>query len=170
MLIGSPASAAEKLVVTYGPLNAGVGIDDLETLVNTGEASGSLKFYLGLAGLDPAMLRQVLAMELGASSDFMDGMLNSQSGDQLLAQMSEVVHLPPDRPAIQVLKSNEQSYQEPSDADNRAALRTALIEAAADRKVTVLEVLQHYPSEQVYVDAAKLIRFANQFQQTSPSP
>lgn len=165
LFFGTPAAAAEKLVVTYGPLKAGLAIHELETLVDTGETSGSLRFYLGLAGLDPAMLRDVLTMELGASSDFMDGLLNSQSGDQLLAEMSEVIHLPPNRPAIQVLKSTEQSAQEPSETDHQAALKTALMAAAADRKVTVLEVLQQYPTEQVYVDADKLIRFANQLQQ-----
>lgn len=167
ILFGSPAVAAEKLFVTYGPFKAGFAIEDLETLVNTGEASGSLRFYLGLAGLDPAMLRDVLAMELGASADFMDGLLNSESGSQLLTQMSEVIHLPPDRPAIQMLKAPEQSDQEPSEADHQTALKTALVAAAADRNVTVLEVLQQYPTEQVYVDADKLIRFANQFQQAS---
>jgi hypothetical protein len=158
------ACAAEKLVVTYGPLNAAVSIKDLETLVNTGDVPGSLRFYLNLAGLDPAMLRNLLSMELGASRDFMTGMLASDSGEQLLAQMSQVVHLPPNRPEIQVLKSAEQNYTQPSEAENIAALRTALTKAADDRRVTVLEVLQAYPTEKVYLNAVRLIRFANSLQ------
>lgn len=155
------ACAAEKLVVAYGPLNAAVSIKDLETLVNTGDVPGSLRFYLNLAGLDPAMLRNLLSMELGASRDFMTGMLTSDSGEQLLAQMSQVVHLPPNRPDIQVLKSAEQDYRQPSEAENIEALRTALTKAADDRQVTVLEVLQSYPTEKVYLNAVKLIQFAN---------
>lgn len=169
------AVAADKLVVTYGPLNATLAMADLETLVNTGEAPGSLRFYLNLAGLDPNVLRQVLTMELGASSNFMTEMLDSTSGQQLLTQISEVVHLPPNRPEIQVLKSSEQRYSDPSETENIAALKTALVEASGDRNVTVLEVLQHYPSEKVYVDAVKLIQFANSLQspqssQSSQSP
>lgn len=156
-----PVQAAERLVITYGPLSAGVSVQDLETLVNTDEVPGSLRFYLGLANLDPNLLRSVLGMEIGASSDFMTGMLGSESGQQLLTQMSEVIHLPPNRPNIQVLKTAESRSAQPSEADNVEALRTALIKAASDRRVTVLEVLQHYPTQKVYVDAVKLIRFAN---------
>lgn len=159
-----PADAAEKLVITYGPLNAAVAIEDLETLVTTEEVPDSLQFYLNLAGLDPATLRSLLSMELGASRDFMTGMLTSDSGEQLLAQMSQVVHLPPNRPEIQVLKSAEQNYTQPSEAENIAALRTALTKAADDRRVTVLEVLQAYPTEKVYLNAVRLIRFANSLQ------
>lgn len=161
LMLATPAYAAEKMVITYGPLRATLAVEDLATLVETGEASNSLKFYLNLAGLDPQVLRSLLAMELGASRDFMTGMLNSESGEHLLTQISEVVHLPPDRPAIQMLKSDSQGYREPLETENIEALRTALTEAAADRQVTVLDVLQHYPTEKVYVDAVKLIRFAN---------
>jgi hypothetical protein len=123
-----------------------------------------------LANLDPELLKQVLAMELGASSQFMTGMLTSESGERLLQSISQVIHLPPERPAIQVLKSAEvqssgqssaQSAASSEAADaNIAALRTALVAAAADRQVTILEVLQHYPTQKVYVDAAKLLKFA----------
>nr|RNJ70075.1 MAG: alpha/beta hydrolase [Leptolyngbya sp. IPPAS B-1204] len=161
LLMPSQVMAAERLVITYGPLRAGVSVQDLETLVTTDEVPGSLRFYLGLAGLDPNLLRSVLSMKLGASSDFMTGMLDSDSGQQLLTQMSEVIHLPPARSEIQILKTAAPNREQPSEPDNVEALRTALIKAADDRQVTVLEVLQHYPSERVYVDAVKLIRFAN---------
>jgi Alpha/beta hydrolase of unknown function (DUF1400) len=156
--------AAEKLVITYGPFNAALAIQDLETLVNTEEVPGSLRFYLGLADLDPDLLRNLLAMELGASSEFMSGMLESESGQQLLSQVSDVIHLPPNQPQIHVLKSAEPPSAQPSQTENIEALHTALLNAAADRRVTVLEVLQHYPAEKVYLDAAKLIRFANQLE------
>ncbi|MCU0524502.1 MAG: alpha/beta hydrolase [Elainella sp. Prado103] len=171
--------ASETLVVTYGLLQASLPIADLETLAETGETSSSLQFYLSLSGLDPLVLRNLLTMELGASSTFMDGLLNSESGNQLLSQMSEVIHLPPDRPTIQVLKSesptpsptidhqdtnqdaNQDTNQDANQNANQDALRIALIQAASDRQVTLLEVLQQYPTSKVYLDAAKLIRFMN---------
>lgn len=170
-ILSTPAvNAAEKLVISYGPLNASVAIKDLETLVHTEEVPGSLRFYLGIANLDPDVLRSLLSMELGASSEFMTGMLESESGNQLLSQMSDVIHLPPNRPEIHVLKSTDQTYSEPTEADHIEALRTALLKAADDRRVTVLEVLQHYPTEKVYVDAVKLIRFANSLEPEAVEP
>jgi len=156
-----PAQAAEQLVITYGPLSAGVAVKDLQTLVETNQAPGTLKFYLNLASLDPNLLRDVLTMELGASSHFMTGMLDSNSGEQLLSKISQVVHLPPASQPMEALKTADLPLDDPSDAENMAALKTALVEAAADRRVTLLEVLQHYPTEKVYVDAVKLLEFAN---------
>lgn len=167
----APASqAAEKLVVTYGPFSAGFQIEDLETLVNTNEVPGSLRFYLNLASLDPNLLRNVLSMQIGASSNFVQGMLESESGEQLLAQMSEVIHLPPDRPAIQMLKSTGRSYSNPNETDNIAALKEALIRSADDRQVIVLEVLQNYPTERVYLNASKLISFMNSIEAEAAEP
>ena len=156
-----PVQAAEQLVITYGPLSAGVAVKDLQTLVETNQAPGTLKFYLNLASLDPNLLRDVLTMELGASSHFMTGMLDSSSGERLLSEISQVVHLPPASQPMEALKTADLPLDDPSDAENMAALKTALVEAAADRRVTLLEVLQHYPTEQVYVDAVKLLEFAN---------
>jgi hypothetical protein len=157
----TPARAADQLVVTYGPLNADVSVADLEKLVNTSEVPGSLRFYLGLANIDPATLRNLLTMELDANSSFMNDMLSSESGNHLLSQLSQVVHLPPNRPDIQVLKSANQDYTEPSEAENIEALKTALIKSADDRHVTILEVIQHYPAQKVYVDAVRLMHFAD---------
>lgn len=169
LALAPAAHAAEKLVITYGPFNASLAVKDLETLVNTETVPGSLQFYLGLADLDPQMLRSLLSMELGASSEFMSDMLASESGSQLLSQMSQVIHLPPNRPQIQVLKSSDQRTTEPTEAENIEALRTALLDTTDDRRVTVLEVLQHYPTEKVYLDAVKLIRFANRLESEASS-
>lgn len=158
----APASlAAEKLVVTYGPFSATLQVKDLETLVYTDQVPSALRFYLNLASLDPNLLRNVLSMQLGASTNFMQGMLESESGEQLLAQMSEVIHLPPARPDIQMLKSANRSYSNPTETDNIAALREALMRSADDRQVIVLEVLQNYPTERVHLNAGKLIQFMN---------
>ncbi len=157
----APAQAAEQLVITYGPLSAGVAVADLQTLVETSQAPGALKFYLGLANLDPSLLRDVLMMNLAANQTFMAGMLDSDSGAELLSQISQVMHLPPASPSIAVLKTADPAERDPSEAENMAALKTALVKAAEDRQITLLEVLQHYPTEKVYLDAVKLLRFTS---------
>ncbi|MFM7428062.1 MAG: alpha/beta hydrolase [Elainella sp.] len=165
------ANAADILVISYGPLNATLAISDLETLAQTGEVSDSLQFYLNLAGLEPTMLRDLLKLELSANSKFIEDLLASNSGNQLLAELSEVIHLPPNRPDIQVLKSADpQQYREPSASENQTALKQSLIKAADDRQITILEVLQNYPTERVYLDAAKLIELANSLQPESEQP
>ncbi len=164
------ATAAETLVISYGPLNATLDIADLEALAQTGAVSGNLKFYLNLAGLDPALLRGLLQLELSANSRFMEDLLASNSGNHLLTELSEVIHLPPNRPEIQVLKSADQQYRAPSETENQTALKQSLLKAADDRQLTILEVLQQYPTEQVYLDAAKLIELANSLQPESEQP
>lgn len=159
-LIPMPAQAAERLVITYGPLSAGLSIQDLQTLVDTNQAPTGLKFYLNLASIDPNLLRDVLMMNLAANQSFMNGMLDSESGSRLLSEISQVVHLPPAAPAIAALKTADSS-DEPSETENMAALKVALVKAAEDQQVTLLEVLQQYPTEKVYVDAVKLLRFTN---------
>ncbi|MBW4464819.1 MAG: alpha/beta hydrolase [Pegethrix bostrychoides GSE-TBD4-15B] len=161
LLMQMPAQAAERLVITYGPLSAGVSIQDLQTLVDTHQAPGGLKFYLNLASIDPNLLRDVLMMNLAANQSFMNGMLDSGSGSRLLSEISQVVHLPPASPTIAALKTADSPDDDPSETENMAALKTALVKAAEDRQVTLLEVLQQYPTEKVYVDAVKLLQFTN---------
>lgn len=169
-VLATPAAqAADTLVISYGPLNATVGIADLEALVETGETSADLQFYLNLAGIDPNLIRDVLQMELGANTDFMEDLLSSDSGSQLLAELSEIIHLPPNRPDVQVLKSADQRYRDPSDSENQAALKLALMKAVDDRQLTILEVLKYYPTQRVYLDAAKLIELADSLQ-AEPEP
>lgn len=136
--------AAEQLVVTYGALQANFAVSDLEILANTGETSGSIEFYLGLAGLTSEQFRSMLTTPFDVSHNFLDDMLNTEGGEYFLSEVTQVIHTPSGQANIQ-------------------ALRSSLVLAAHDdQQVTLLELLQKYPTQQVYVNGANLMQLAQE--------
>lgn len=138
-----PGVAADELVVTYGAFQAVVPIADLETLATTGEASNALQFYLGLANLTPEDLRSLLTTEMHVSHHLLDDMLNSQGGEYMLSEMTQVVHTPSQQASIQALRS------------------TLVLSATDDQQISLLELFQNYPTQQMYVDGINLIQLAH---------
>ncbi|WAL58098.1 alpha/beta hydrolase [Thermocoleostomius sinensis] len=145
MMVGSsiaPATAAEELVVTYGAFQASFTLRDLERLANTGDVSNSIGFYLELAGVAPEDLRAALTTEVKVSHHLLDNLLNTEGGEYVLSEITQVVHTPSRQANIQ-------------------ALRSAFIMAAKeDQQVSLLELLQHYPTRQVFVNGGNLIQLA----------
>jgi hypothetical protein len=139
----SSAGAAEQLVLTYGAYQASFAVSDLEILAKTGEASNALKFYLGLAGLTPDELQAILTAEFDMSHHVLDKILNTQGGEYLLSEVTQVIHTPSQQANIQALRSS------------------LVLSAHDDQKVSLLELLQKYPTQQVYVNGANLIQLAN---------
>jgi len=142
--VANPSLAAEEVVLTYGPLAASFPLEDLQTLARSGQPSQSLAFYLGIAGVDPAMAQQTLNMAVPLSQTFLDDLLNAPTGDRLLTRLTDVVHTP----------SREGSVP---------ALRSAIVQAAgADQQITLLELMEHYPTQQMYINAANLMTLMNE--------
>ncbi|PSB06548.1 hypothetical protein C7B61_13260 [filamentous cyanobacterium CCP1] len=139
-----PVLAAEELILTYGMFQASIALTDLETLAQTGEASNGLKFYLGLANLEPSVLRTILTTEFTVDHNLLDDVFNSEGGEYLLSEITQVVHTPSQQANIQ-------------------ALRSAIVLAAeGDRQITLLEVLQNYPTQQVFISATNLLQLARE--------
>lgn len=131
------------MVVTYGALQVSFEVSDLEKLANTGEVPHSLQFYLDLANLTPDDLRSILAMEVPVSQSMLDRMLNTEGGEYILSELTQVVHTP-------------------SQGADIPALRSAVVMAASDdQKISVLELLQKYPTQQVYINGGNLIQLAS---------
>lgn len=137
-----PSLAADELVVTYGAFQAVVPIADLETLAATGEASNALQFYLGFANLTPEDLRNLLITEMSVNHNLLDDMFNSEGGEYMLSEITQVVHTPSQQASVQALRS------------------TLVLSATDDQKISLLELLQNYPTQQVYVDGINLIQLA----------
>lgn len=143
LVSASPAGAAEQLIVTYGAFQASFTVSDLEILANTGETPNSVDFYLELAGLTSEQFRSILTAEFDVSHSVLDDMLNTEGGEYLLSEVTQVIHTPSQQANIQ-------------------ALRSSLVLAASDdQKVSLLELLQTYPTEQVFINGANLIQLAN---------
>jgi len=138
------AIAAERIVFTYGPIRQAVTIQELETLAETGQATGGLRFLLGVAGVSPEAAQRVLTHEVGASLLFLDRALNSVPGEYLLFQMGYIFHTP-------------------ARVDNIQALRSALVLSAVDKNsVSLLRFFQNYPTQDMMVDGVQMARTARE--------
>jgi len=133
-----PAWAAEEVVLTYGPLEAVLSVNDLQALAQTGQASQSLGFYLGIAGVDPAAVRRTLNQSVPVSDAFVAQVSSGQEGDRLLTRMTDVVY------------ASDRQRSVP-------ALRTAILNAAQnDQQITLLELMEHYPQRQMYINGSNI--------------
>lgn len=138
----TPADAAESVVLKYNILRESVSVPELSNFAKTGELSNSLQTYLRLAKREPEELRRVLRQEFNVNPIFLYQLLNSRIGEVMLDQVSEVVHTPTNRA-------------------NRESLRGALVSSAlSDGKITLIEVLENYPTPEVHVEGDRLVEVA----------
>lgn len=134
------AFAAEKVVLKYDIFRANIAIDELETFVETGEMSSGMKQILGKAEENPEVVRRTLTKPVNVSPTFLDNNLNSLPGEFVLDRVGEIIHTP-------------------SGEANRQALRSALVLSAKDdNRITLLEVMQNYPTEEIHVEGKRLVK------------
>ncbi len=134
------ALASEEIVITYSALEQPVLVKDLETFVETGEMSSSIRFLVGISKQNPEDVRQALTKELDVSLRFLYKVLNTLPGEYALFQAGQVVHpkFKPNRAIIPALRG------------------TLLVSASNDNKITLLEFFQKYPTQQMYIDGRLL--------------
>jgi hypothetical protein len=143
--ITTSAQAAETVVLKYGIFRGSIPVQDLTTFAETGEASKRLSRYLRLAKQDPDQFRHYLTDDVSTDSKTLNLLLSSPAGDVLLNQFSEYIYLPDSRDDQQMLRS---------------ALETS---AANDGKLNLVEILQNYPNEKVYINVRRVISTSRQF-------
>ncbi|PZO44663.1 MAG: hypothetical protein DCF17_03800 [Shackletoniella antarctica] len=130
----SPAHAAERVRLNYRGFSRTVPVPLLVLLAETGESSGVLGGLLNQAGQDGGELRSLLTRPLSADPVVLDLAINSLPGDWVLDYLGQSIHTGT------------------GEAD-RQALRSALVLSASDDKqITLLEVLQNYPTEEVVLE------------------
>ncbi|MHC5733734.1 alpha/beta hydrolase [Nostoc sp.] len=134
LFLPTPAFAAEQVVLKYGIFRESLSVEELSTFAQTGELSRSLRVNLALARQDPKAIRQYLTEPMKVNPVFLDKVLNSQIGNIILDQISQVIFTPSRR------------------AD-RQALRAALVlSASQDGQVSLIEIIKNYPTNEVEVD------------------
>ena len=137
-------NAAEKVVFRYKILSRSLPVKELTKLSETGEVSSNLNYYLKRTKQEPEAVRNVLNKEVNVSTVTLDRTLNSKIGGFLLDQISQTIHT----------SSNEA---------NRKALRSAIVlSSSEDNKVSLIEIIQNYPTKEVYVEGDNLARTYNQ--------
>lgn len=137
LLASAPARALETIQLNYGSLfQLDLPVSELETFAQTGEASDNLQLLLDVGKVDPAEAQQMLSRELTVDSALTKRMLDSYLGEVLLKEMGSVV--------------NPEAGQEPWQK-----IRTALVSASGDNRVTAIEVLKSYQSSTMSINGEK---------------
>jgi hypothetical protein len=147
-LIGAtPGQAAEEIVFTFGPIRPAVSITDLENLAATGRVPNNLRFYFNISGVEPSVVQNALTTELPVDLLFADRTLNSLPGEFALFEIGQIVHT----------RSRQANIQ---------ALRAAVVlSVSEDNTLTLLEFLQNYPTQQLYIDGVELAKVARDVSQ-----
>jgi hypothetical protein len=136
----SSAIAAEKIVLKYKMFQGAVSVSELRTFAQTGEASPSLQFYIRASHQKPENFRKVLIQEFPVNVVTLDRALNNPAGNILLNQVSLAVH-------------------PPINAESPEAIRSALVlSASQDNKVSLMEVIQNYPTPTVEIEGEQILR------------
>lgn len=140
------AWASERVLMRYRGFSRTVAVQDLATLAETGEAPNNLARLLDMAGQRPEGLRSLLTNSLSADPIILDKALNSRPGEWMLGQLGEAIH-------------------PPAGQASRQALRSAIVLSAADDgALTLLEILENYPTPEVVLEGDKIERSYNRLQ------
>jgi len=145
----SPALDNKNLVIQFGPLGRSISLKDLTYFAETGVLPTGWGFFFNVAGIDPENVRAALNQEISVSLRFLDRTLNSLLGEYLLYQVGQIIHPQSKVANIQALRS------------------ASILSVADDNHLSLLEILQQYPTRQIYLNGAQLARLgrnANQFQ------
>ena len=142
LLFSSTANAAEKVVFTYKQFGQSLTVDELETFAETGKASSQLKFFLNVSGQDPEAARKFMTKEVKVKLRTADRLLHILPGEYALFQAGQI-------------------FQTPSKKANLQAFRSAVILSLSDdNRISFLEFLQRYPTQEFVVDGFKLAKVA----------
>jgi hypothetical protein len=138
LTLSLPAIAADTVVMTYGVLEASVPVEELTTFAETGEQSSRIKRYIRMSGQEPEEIRQTLTRDVEVDVVVLDTILNNVAGEYVLDQVGSVIHTR-------------------SGGANRQAMRSALVLSASDdNQLSLIEVIQNYPTSDVMVDGKRL--------------
>ncbi|MGK7891452.1 MAG: alpha/beta hydrolase [Leptolyngbyaceae cyanobacterium] len=139
-LFAPKVSAAERVVLTYGPFNRSLSVAELREFADTREASDTLQFFADAANQDLDVIHEVFTQEVRLNLRFLDRVLNSLPGEYILFQTGQVLRTPSDRANIQALRS------------------AFILSASDDNYVSMVELLENYPVSDLVVDGRRLAR------------
>lgn len=131
-------AAAGRVMWKYNIFQGSISTADLTTLAETGETPRRLKRLMRMSGQEPERVRQILTEPISINLVTLDRILNSPVGDVVLGQLSNYFHSPGRTADIQ-------------------AMRSALIlSASQDNQISLMEVIQNYPTAAIVVEGDRL--------------
>ncbi|ARV63224.1 hypothetical protein BZZ01_25395 [Nostocales cyanobacterium HT-58-2] len=138
LLSSVSVKAAQRVILKYSIFREPVSVEEISTFTQTGKLSSSLEASFAAARQDPKLIRKYLAEPVKVDPIILDKVLNSPVGNPILDQLSQVIHTP-------------------SNKANRQALRSALVlSASMDQQITLIEIIQNYPTSEVEVEGERL--------------
>jgi Alpha/beta hydrolase of unknown function (DUF1400) len=132
------ALAAENVVLRYGIFERSVSVADLTNFAETGKRSRDLRAYIRASKQDPAKIRQTLTDKVDVNVTTVDRVLNSPVGDVALNQLSQYI------------------YTSSRTADKEALRGAIVLSASEDNNISIMEIVQNYPTQEMYLDGERL--------------
>ena len=143
----SLVNAAEEVIFTHGGFTQSIPLEELQTFADTGEVSSSLNTLLDHGNQNPFVMRWILRQEFPANTKLISNLFNTAPGEYVLSQTGNVVSAKSERANVE-------------------ALRGALIASTSDNDlVSLIELLENYPTKDVYVNGKILAKLRGNFSQ-----
>ncbi|MEG4058030.1 MULTISPECIES: alpha/beta hydrolase [unclassified Microcoleus] len=141
----APAMGAERIYVTYGPLEESVPIESLALLAKEGKIDSNLDgFAQYIKESQLAEIRSALQAKAEISPVTIAQFLYTPQGEVLLRRLGRVIQTKARQPGFY-------------------AIRAALILAASDPEgLTILNVLRKFPTYGIRIDIARALGIANE--------
>ncbi|MBC7968536.1 MAG: alpha/beta hydrolase [Verrucomicrobia bacterium] len=141
-LYSTAGLAAEKVILKYGIFQESLSVAELTSFAETGNPSPTLAAYMKLANKKPEAIREALTRQVTISSIVLDRALNNVVGERVLDEVGGTIHTS-------------------TNTANRQALRSALVLSASDDgKLSLIEAIQKYPTQDVEVEGDRLVETA----------
>lgn len=140
----APELANKALQFQFGPFARNIPLPALTNFAETGALSRGWRSLFRIARVDPELVRTGLNEQVSVNQRTLDRLLNNLLGEYLLFQIGQIVHTP-------------------SSVANLQAMRSALVLAAADGQISVLEIIQQYPTRQLVVNGLQIARLGQSF-------
>ena len=134
------ANASEEIIFKYGGATQSVTLQELQTFVSIGETSASLETLFKSSKQNPNLIRWIIRQNFPADTKVVFDLLNTAPGEYVLSQTGNVIG-------------------SKSERANVKALRGALVRSASDdNTISLIELLENYPTKKVYVDGKILAK------------
>jgi hypothetical protein len=138
VLCCTEVKAAEKVVLKYSVLQVPISVSELETFAKTGQMSPPLALLLTQSKQNPDTVRQTLTKPVKINYNLVKDNLKSMPAKLILDQVGQVIH-------------------PPSNQHDRDSLGNAVLKSLEkDNELTLLEVMQNYPTSEIQVEGDRL--------------
>jgi Alpha/beta hydrolase of unknown function (DUF1400) len=138
-LLSPAAIASEQVVFKYSVFERSIPVEDLTTFAETGKLSRDLKAYMRMSKQDPEKVRKTLTDKVDVNVVTLDRVLNSVVGNVALEQLSQYV------------------YTSSHKADKEAMRAALVLSASKDNNISIMEIAQNYPTQEVHIDGERLV-------------